>query len=383
VIAVVGGVVVTVSMFAAVPASGAFGARDRAPDARAALPASYFGMSVSANFTQLPSSTLRQSLNLMKGIGVHWLRVTVPWGRVDHVREYPDKWKLIDRAMSAAATRGMVVDAIIDNPPDWAAENIPHIACKVQPPFDLTAYAKFAAAVAKRYPSSVLGAIELENSPNLPGIWRKPDACAYATLVKTAYPRIKAVAPDVLVLNGGIGGTTTGDGSISAVDFLAGLYRNGVKGDFDALSFHPYSYPCIPAQPCSKDRTWNHLPDVRALMVQHGDGGKQIWATEFGAPTNGVAGDGHVDEQLQSDILRAGLTEFHQFPWAGPFFAFTFRDYGTNPRRKADWFGLVSHDLRHHKIAFDTYRELATGRGQAFDASGVMPARMASRPARN
>jgi len=341
-------------------------------------------MSVSADFTQLPSSTLRQELNLMKSIGVHWLRITVPWGRVQHVREYPDKWKLIDRAMSAAAARGMVVDAIVDNPPDWAAEHVPHVACKVQPPFNVTAYAEFTAALARRYSSTVLRAIELENSPNLPVIWKKPDACAYAALMKAAYPRIKAANSKVQVLTGGIGGTQSDGGSIPADAFLAGLYRNGAKGTFDVLSFHPYSYPCIPSQPCSKDRTWYHLPAVRSLMVQHGDGNKEIWATEFGAPTNGVAGDGHVDEQLQSDILLAGLTEFRKYAWSGPFFAFTFRDYGTNPRRKSDWFGLVSHDLRHHKIAFDTYRKAATGRAQGRGtASGVMPATIASRPARN
>jgi hypothetical protein len=100
-------------------------------------------------------------------------------------------------------------------------------------------------------------------------------------------------------------------------------------------------------------------------MVAHGDGAKLIWATEFGSPTNGAPGDGHVDEQRQSDIMVDAMTRFRDYPWSGPFFVFTIRDHGTDPRLKSDWFGLVSHDLAHEKIAFTTYRDLATGVGAA------------------
>lgn len=318
-------------------------------------------MSVSADLTQLPKATFRREMNLMQQLGVHWLRVTVPWERVHHVEAYPDKWKLIDRLMAAAASRGMVVDAIIDNAPAWARDSVPHIPCKVQPPFDLRAYARFAAQLAARYPWSVLRAIELENSPNVAGVWPTPDACAYATLMKTAYPRIKHVNPKVIVLNGGLGGVRSRGKDIPGDVFFADMYEYGVKGSFDAMSFHPYSYPCLPSDSCAKERSWGRLSVVRKTMVRHGDGAKEIWATEFGAPTGGSAGDGHVDEQRQSDIMSDALTRFHRHAWAGPFFVFTIRDHGTNPQKKSDWFGLVSHDLAHKKIAFTTYRELANG----------------------
>jgi polysaccharide biosynthesis protein PslG len=289
--------------------------------------------------------------------------VTVPWGRVQHVRDFPEKWDLIDRLMSAAAARGMLVDAIVENPPTWAEQSVPHVACKVQPPFDVTSYGTFAAELAARYPATVLAAIELENSPNLPGVWRKPDPCAYAALMKASYGRIKQANGNVQVLTGGLGGTRNDGTSIPGNVFFADLYAYGAKGNFDVVSYHPYSYPCLPSQKCGKDRPWYRIPDVRSTMVSHGDSAKQIWATEFGSPTNGTGNDVHVDEGTQSKIMLDGMIQWHKYPWSGPFFVFTFRDSGTDPRKKSDWFGLVSHSLAHKKIAFSTYRYEATSQG--------------------
>jgi polysaccharide biosynthesis protein PslG len=323
----------------------------------------FFGMSTSADFTQLSDADLVNEINPMKSIGVYWLRVTVPWGRVQHVRDFPEKWDLIDRLMSAAAARGMLVDAIVENPPTWAEQSVPHVACKVQPPFDVTSYGTFAAELAARYPATVLAAIELENSPNLPGVWRKPDPCAYAALMKASYGRIKQANGNVQVLTGGLGGTRNDGTSIPGNVFFADLYAYGAKGNFDVVSYHPYSYPCLPSQKCGKDRPWYRIPDVRSTMVSHGDSAKQIWATEFGSPTNGTGNDVHVDEGTQSKIMLDGMIQWHKYPWSGPFFVFTFRDSGTDPRKKSDWFGLVSHSLAHKKIAFSTYRYEATSQG--------------------
>ena len=47
--------------------------------------------------------------------------------------------------------------------------------------------------------------------------------------------------------------------------------------------------------------------------------------------------------------------------YAGPMFVFAFRDHGTDPTKKSDWFGLVSHDFKHQKPAYFTYQTMATG----------------------
>lgn len=323
--------------------------------------ASFFGMSAGADLTQLPDAAFNKELDLMQQAGVHWLRAAIPWGRVHHVKDYPDKWNLIDRLVQGASTRNMQVLGIVDNPPDWAKVNVPRVSCTVQPPFDLTEYAKFVGRLAARYSASVLSAIELENSPNLSGIWSHPDPCAYAALMKLAYPAVKNANPAIKVLNGGVGGTKTDSTQIAGDVFFADLYKYGAKGNFDIASFHPYSYPCFASKPCSKDRSWYHIPSVRATMVNHGDGAKPIWATEFGAPTNGgSARDGHVSEQTQAALIVDGMKAWHQYSFAGPLFVFQFRDNGTDPRVKNDWFGLVTNDLSRLKPSYTAYKSLAT-----------------------
>jgi hypothetical protein len=325
-----------------------------------AFRATFFGISAGSDMTQLSDAVLTKELNLMQRAGVHWLRVAIPWSRVHHIKDYPEKWTLIDRLIAGAASRNMQVVGIADNPPDWAKQRIPAIPCTVQPPFNLTAYAAFVGDLARRYPATVLSAIELENSPNLAGTWPHPDPCAYAYLMKKAYPAIKNANPAVKVLNGGVGGTRSDATHIPGDVFFAELYKNGAKGNFDVASFHPYSYPCFPSKTCSTDRTWYHVPAVRETMVANGDGAKKIWATEFGSPTNGTATDGHVTEQQQAAIMVDGMQEWRKLTYGGPFFVFNFSDNGTDPAQKNDWFGLVSNDLSYHKPAYTAYRDLAT-----------------------
>jgi hypothetical protein len=98
-------------------------------------------------------------------------------------------------------------------------------------------------------------------------------------------------------------------------------------------------------------------------MVDNGDGAKDIWITEFGSPTSGVTGDGHVTEARQSSIMVDAMTQWASVAWAGPFCVFEFRDYGTDVADKSDWFGLVSNDYKHRKPAYFAYQYEATGVG--------------------
>jgi hypothetical protein len=344
--------------------SAASVAKPRVP--QAPFTADFFGMSTGAEITTLPDGAFDREMNLMQHIGVHWIRAVFSWSLVQPQDAEPanEVWPYIDRLVNYATALGMQIDAIVDNPPAWAEQSVPTVPCTIQPNFNLTAYANFAAEVAARYPTSVVSAIELQNAPNLPLTWTTPDACGYTQLMKQAYPAIKAVNPDVLVLTAGLGAQNAnrnGTHSIAGDIFFGQMYDQGAQGYFDVLSWHPYSYPCTPSQSCPKVRPWYKTPDVRQLMVDHGDGNKPIWATEFGAPTNGKLDDGHVDEPTQSSIMVDGMTLWQKLSYGGPMFIFAFRDHGTDPTKKDDWFGLVSHDFQHKKIAYFTYKSMATG----------------------
>ncbi len=68
-------------------------------------------------------------------------------------------------------------------------------------------------------------------------------------------------------------------------------------------------------------------------MVSNGDGSKQIWLTEYGAPTSGV---GAVTPLFQAQSIADAFVWAQQYSWVGPLFAFdwqsssydTYGDYG-------------------------------------------------------
>ena len=81
--------------------------------------------------------------------------------------------------------------------------------------------------------------------------------------------------------------------------FLQRMYDAGAEGSIDALSFHPYQYGTkFSAGGGVPDSPMTQLEAMRGLMVANGDGGKKIWATEYGEPTSAV------DDATQADYLR-------------------------------------------------------------------------------
>jgi hypothetical protein len=333
----------------------------RRSTAQPTFTSTFFGMSVGADLTQERAALFDNEMNLMKHVGVHWVRAIIPWGQVEHDFAGQGNWILIDRLVNIVQAEGMQLDAIIDNPPLWAYQSPPTTDCASPPPFDINAYANFTAEVAARYGSARISAIELENAPNLPGAWPKANPCAYTRLMQASYPAIKAVDPNITVLTAGLGAQKNVAGAQAGDVFFSNMYLYGAHGYFDVLSWHPYSYPCFPSGTCTVQRPWYRTSFVRQLMINNGDGNKQIWATEFGAPTNGVAGDGHVDENNQAAMMVDAMKNWVTNSFAGPLFPYEFRDTGGLVTKKSNWFGLMSHDSVHKKISYWAYQFEATG----------------------
>jgi hypothetical protein len=367
-------------------AAGALATRPLTADARdthgasaaqkPVFPPDYFGVSTGADLTNESAGLFDGEMNIMKTAGVEWVRADIPWGLVEHDRPNEGNWLLVDRIVNMVQAEGMKLDAIIGAPPRWAYAAPPPVDdCPTGPDFDVFSYANFAAEVAQRYGSSRVQVIELENAPNLPGPhsdWHSANACAYTRLMQASYPAIKAVDPNITVLTGGLGAQNNKRGGVSGDSFLASMYQFGAAGSFDAVSWHPYSYPCFPTGPCSKSRPWARTAVVRQLMVDNGDGAKLIWATEFGSPTNGAPKDGHVDENNQAAMMVNALQTWQTFSYAGPFFVFELRDTGGDTKHKDNWFGMISHDGTHRKLSYYTYQYESTGRTKASIPANVL-----------
>src|SRR5947207_2526952 len=89
------------------------------------------------------------------------------------------------------------------------------------------------------------------------------------------------------------------------------MYANGAAGSFDAVGWHPYNYPY--GLGYANWSAWSQMsetsPSARSLMTANGDGGKQIWATEFGAPTGSASNEESEAAQAQLVPVTVAVTE--------------------------------------------------------------------------
>jgi len=294
---------------------------------------------VAAGLARLPEATLNAQLDAMKAIGVTWVRFDLEWSNIQYAGPDSWDWTDYDRVVNAVHVRGLKALGILDYTPDWArrAECSGSMMCA---PADPGAYAAFAAAAAGRYKSLGMHAWEIWNEPNNVQFYQPAaDPGAYAALLAAAYPAIHGADPAATVVTGGLSPAQTGGGDMSPPDFLAGVYAAGGQGHFDAVGDHPYSWP-FTATSYAPGGAWSQLTTLHDQMVAHGDGGKKIWLTEYGAPTGG---DGAVSEALQAQIVTDAANAVAALAWTGPLFWYTWQDDGGSGSIE-DYFGLLRQD---------------------------------------
>ena len=292
--------------------------------------------------------------------GATWVRVDLDWSVVQAAGPDSYDWSAMDSHVALARGAGLRLLPVVSFSPRWLDGGAAPAT-----PAAVEAYARFLGAAVARYRPLGIRAWEIWNEPNLSGFWAPaPDPVAYARLLAAAHAAVKAADPGALVISGGLSpapGTGPDGGPIAhfgATAFLESVYANGAAGTFDALCFHPYSWPRMPDTliPWSG---WSMMAGpIRDLMVAHGDGAKRIWMTEYGAPTAA----GGVDEAGQAEMLRRAVGLARGEAWAGPLFWYSFRDLGTDPGESEDWYGLLRHDGTP-KPALATFRELAAPGG--------------------
>jgi len=235
----------------------------------------------------------------------------------------------------------MTLDLIIDGCPAWAAADGLGASPATQPASS-AAFAKYAAAVASRYFPLGVSIYELWNEPNIAEFWQPaPNPAAYTADLIAAYEAVKTVAPSATVVSGGLAPSATDGTDYSPVDFLKAMYADGAKGNFDTLGDHPYSYPALP----NTFESWSGwsqmdqtITSLRSVMVSEGDGKKQIWATEFGAPSAGPDGVGQAG---QAEAIVQAITDAKSLSWLGALYIYTWQDPRTDPSNDEDRFGLL------------------------------------------
>ena len=281
---------------------------------------------------------LEQDVRAIRSAGVGWVRLDLSWAAAEP-RRGRFEWAGFDRVLGAARRQGLQVLVVVGYSPTWAR---PPGTGGHTPPVDPDDFARFAAAAGARYAGDV-GAWEVWNEPNITDFWQP--ATGPACLCPVAAGRGRRAARRRARPAGAQRRARTGDhrrGNIAPLDFLNGVYAAGAGDAFDAVAVHPYSYPALPTDTTTtRWNTFQRLPLLRRVLVRNGHDRKQIWLTEFGAPTG--RGTGAVSPQRQAQILAAGYAQARRWPWIGSLFTYSLRDAGTDPGDREQNFGLLTH----------------------------------------
>jgi hypothetical protein len=327
------------------------------------LSATRVGFSPGGGLVWESDADLARDLDNAASTGAKLIRVDVNWTGVQPNGPSQFRWSYVDRAVNAVQARGMHVLMTLDYTPLWARR--PSCSSSMFcPPADPNAYANFARAAAGRYGPQGVHAYEVWNEPNLGQWWvGGPDAPGYVTLLKAAYPAIHAGDPGATVVTGGLAphgdlGASPND-PVSPVNFLKAMYAAGAHGFFDAFGIHPY--PPLPHAPLSGKVGWNALLQTRLehdTMVAGGDGNKQIWGTEYGAPTG--TSSKSVSEATQAQYVIDGYNYWSGLSFTGPLFVDTLRDGMTSGSDWSAHMGVTRSDFSP-KPALGAMRTLVRG----------------------
>jgi hypothetical protein len=323
-----------------------------------------FGLAVGWQLPWMSSGDQTTFYNDSQAMGVGVLRFDINWPSIQAGGPSSYNWGPQDAVVKGAMAHGMKILGDIAYTPTWAR---PSGTSDKYAPTNVSDYGNFCKASAQHYSPMGVHAYEVWNEPNTAGMFQpSPNVAKYTAMLKACYTAIKSVDPNSTVVTGGTApaGKYNASGSsstINGINWLEGIYANGGKGYFDAVAHHPYSYPYAPSTAADWS-AWYQMfgttPSLRSVMVAHGDGGKQIWGTEWGMPTNGPSGSGSVSEATQAAQTTEAFKLWTSYSWTGPLFMYEGRDNGTSTSDRENFFGLWRYDWSK-KPAYNAYKTAA------------------------
>jgi hypothetical protein len=322
-----------------------------------ATPADPIGVAVGTSLLTLSDADLGRALDLTVAAGIRWIRFDVAWSSIEATQGTYD-WSVTDRVVDAARARGLSILGIVDTTPEWA--RLPGATDDdFSLPADVGAFGDFAGRAAQRYRDRI-STWEVWNEPNItPFAAPRPSVQRYSAMLSAASRAIRSSGPPgVRIVTAGLSPAVDKGGDIAPTTFLDELYRVGDKRDWDAVGTHPYSYPYLPLDGGSRRfNAFAQLTRLYATMQRNGDGGKQLWITEYGAPTGGSS-EQRVSQQFQADSLWSAIMYARRAMHFGPFFVYSLRDAGTDNSDVEDNFGILREDFSP-KLAYDAVRRAA------------------------
>lgn len=264
----------------------------------------------------------------------------------------------IDRVLDAASAEGLTVRIRLLGMPTWALDE-PN-GTRRQPPRtepELERWAEFVAVVVRHVDRRMRGAldyVEVWNEPNSQKYWTTgPDPVEFARLLETTTSVVRQVAPETLVISGGLVGNDLG--------FLTRLYEafdtiGLAETPFDALGLHPFTGSAAPSEvdPAQVyerepyglyDANFTGFEGMKELMSEAGDADIPVYLTQFGYTTRPQGSIGAVTDETRAGYLEEafalatcagyvtglGWYALHPTPWDPE--GWTLVDSGLRPNK--------------------------------------------------
>lgn len=287
--------------------------------AGAATPKNFFGVA-----SQAPLSSA--DFERMATAKVGTLRLEIFWSGADPTAAPDDyEWARTDEVVRGAAASGIQVLPFVFSTPGWVAaldgRQCADTCAAYAPrgPAALAAWRDFLGAATARYgpggdfwaQNPLLAELpirtwQLWNEQNSPTFYKpKPDVRGYAKLLTAGHEAITAVDAQAEIVLGGMFGKPLGGRKpgIAAWTFLDELYdRRGIKRRFDGVASHPYA--------AQFSEALVQVERLREEMVEADDGDAEIWITELGWASAGVANPLNRGPRGQADRLAQAFKYF-------------------------------------------------------------------------
>jgi GH35 family endo-1,4-beta-xylanase len=299
---------------------------------------------------------VERDLRLVAEAGFGWVKQNVGWRDVEKYEgldpEHWD-WALAERVVTYAEQYDLNVLFRLDHQPVWTG------GYNNGPPQNLEDFSRFCGAMAAHFKGRVR-AYQVWNEPNLAREWanRRPNPDEYVELLKTCYLAVKASDPDAIVISAGLAPTgTDNEAAMPDSEFLRGMYEAGGAPYFDMLGLHAPGYKAPPEM--SPDEVashpdyggyrafaFRHVEDMREIMEQYGDSGKQIAIVEFGwtsDPREASSYHWHaVTEQQKAEYLVRAFQYAREnwSPWVGLMVVVYLADPVWTPDHEQYWWAI-------------------------------------------
>lgn len=240
------------------------------------VPHTHFGVDI--NIGQVGLNAFGALLDQAVTLGVGWVRTGFSWKQIEPQQGQWD-YSVPDALVAQAQSHHLHLLVVLGNTPAWALAD-PSSAAPGRdgPPAHPSDYGDFARAMATRYRGAIC-AWAVYNEPwNTNKSWYNGTSAQYAATLAAAYTAIHSVAPDDLVMPGGVNCTFTPSDSQAQ--------RNNAT--FQSLLTDAH-YPIgrymdiedIHIGHSTTANAQNMIDCTEEALARYG-GAKRLWITEFG-----------------------------------------------------------------------------------------------------